>query len=77
MTKLNKGQRVYVCRDDANNFIGIWGTVVRKRITDDGAWVRLDRRHECCPHPVSDTVHATWVLTYPKDCAPCALTGRA
>jgi hypothetical protein len=72
LARLDYGQRVYVLRDESNAPIGIWGTVVRLRRADDGAWVRLDERHERCPFPANDPTRGTNVLTCPANCSSVA-----
>lgn len=77
VARLLFNQRVYVHRDEFNMPIGLWGTVVRERYQDDGAWVRLDERHERCPFPADDASRCAWLLTYPEYCssvAPAAAT---
>jgi hypothetical protein len=72
VASLECGQRVYVLRDESEVPIGIWGTVVRLRRSDDGAWVRLDRRHERCPFPADDATRGTNILTCPENCSSVA-----
>jgi hypothetical protein len=66
------GQRVHVRRDYRGNAIDCWGTVVRLRRADDGAWIALDVRNEHCPFPSDDATRSTHVMAYPVDCEPIA-----
>lgn len=47
------------------------GTVVRVRRSDNGAWVRLDKRIAECPFPADDD-RANHVLVFPENCDPVA-----
>jgi hypothetical protein len=76
MRRFTNGQRVLIqtcpafC-DEGVHFRGETGTVVRLRIADDGAWVRLDRippnNQYPMPFPLDDD-RANHVLLYPCDC---------
>ena len=72
LARLDLGQRVYVIRDESDGAIGEWGNVVRLRRSDEGAWVRLDKRHDRCPFPADDESRSTYVLTYPECCSSVA-----
>lgn len=72
LARLDAGQRVYVVLDESSEAIGQWGTVVRLRRGDNGAWVKLDARHERCPFPADDATRRTNVLTYPACCSSVA-----
>lgn len=67
--RLDVGQRVFVVRDSHGAPIGRWGNVTRRRWAKDGAWVRLDERHERCAFPDDDPDRRTWVLTEPEYCS--------
>lgn len=76
MTFVSTGQRVYVLRDDSGGTIERWGTIVRLRRQDDGAWVRLDTRHERCPFPLGDRRDCD-IIAYPDDCSSTEPTKEA
>jgi len=62
------GQRVFVLRDKDRVAINRWGTIVRIRTLDNGAWVRLDSRHERCLFPAGDRRDCD-LIAYPDDCS--------
>lgn len=68
MKRLQHGQRVHVLRDADGYDVGVDGVVVRLRRQDDGAWVRLDQRHERCPFPADDERRSNNLVAYPEDC---------
>jgi hypothetical protein len=70
MRRFATAQRVFVIVDHAGNRIDRAGTVRRLRRSDDGAWVELDERHECCPFPADDASRDKWIQAYPEDCRP-------
>jgi hypothetical protein len=51
---------------------GAVGTVIQKRMQDDGAWIRLDTRSDVPgvhPFPANDDSNrGRHVLAYPSDC---------
>lgn len=69
MKTFKLGQRVTVQKDVAGEAIGIDGTVVRICRSNDGAWVRLDQRHERCPFP-ADEDRGQCIRTFAQYCAP-------
>ncbi len=76
MKRLQQNQRVIVsrvlCHTNEHDIAPTVGTVVRLRIADDGAFVRLDKRlgEDVHMFPASDKTRRTSVLTYPEWCEP-------
>lgn len=68
MKQLKLGQRVYVQKDEDGEDIGIPGTVARLMMRSNGAWVKLDERHERCPFPADDATRAKNIATFPEYC---------
>lgn len=68
MKRFANGQRVTVKEGPLE---GVQGTVVRLRISDDGAWVKMDKRiesnHDLFPFPAGDSRSHNTML-YPEDC---------
>ena len=76
VTFVDVGQRVFVLRDKDRVAINRWGTIVRIRKLDNGAWVRLDSRHERCPFPAGDRRESD-LIAYPDDCSSAEPTQEA
>jgi hypothetical protein len=70
-------QRVFVRSDGDGAAVGEWGTVVRLRRADNGAWVKVDRRPPASParfpFPATDP-RANHLIAYPEDCTLTAVT---
>jgi hypothetical protein len=75
MKHFSNGQRVKVVSHDDLNMIGNVGTVVRLRIQDNGAWVKMDKgvtagmRKEHFPFSGDATdSRCNHTLLYPEHC---------
>jgi hypothetical protein len=72
MKHFENGQRVIVraIGDDDTEIPPTLGTVRRKRISDNGAWIELDTlADELRSFPVGDS-RANHALAYPENCDP-------
>jgi hypothetical protein len=75
---LHQGQRVHVVCDEAGRPVNAIGTVFRVHIRDNGASVKLDRRHKdeaVHPFPAKDD-RGTLVRVYPDGCELPTKTGK-
>jgi len=66
--RLTTGKRIQVT-SGLESIIGFCGTVVRVRLADDGAWVRMDKDlpQELWAFPPDDHRHRD-VIIYPDEC---------
>lgn len=75
MKGFKDGQRVKVVDGDAKAMDGMTGTVVRRRMGDNGAWVCMDADlpGDLAKFPEGDDRHRH-ALLYPDECEPLDAT---
>lgn len=80
MKRFHDGQRVMVWIDENGFAVNAVGTVVRRRMRDNSAFIALDQRQHneaIHPFPASDEYgRGTHVAAYPDGCSPEKNNGR-